>query len=91
MVDSAGNVFLEEENEETGETQQLLIDPDEIEKPTFRSTVVYRLPVWAFEFVKSKVTGKVEDSEVKSEKSEKEPLLDVAANGTQKKRKSKAR
>jgi hypothetical protein len=45
IVDSIGNVFLEEETED-GETQEFLLDIDEIPRPTLRDTVVFRLPVW---------------------------------------------
>lgn len=47
VVDSLGNVFLEEQDED-GETQEYLLDLDEIPKPTFRDTAVIRLPVWLF-------------------------------------------
>jgi len=47
IVDSVGNVFLEEEDED-GEIQEYLLDLDEIHKPTFRDTAVIRLPVWLF-------------------------------------------
>lgn len=47
VVDSLGNVFLEEEDEE-GETQEYLLDLDEIPKPTVRDTAVVRLPIWLF-------------------------------------------
>ena len=57
IVDSIGNVFLEEENEE-GETGEYLLDPNEIPKPTYRDTIVFRLPVWAFRTVKGRLIGK---------------------------------
>ncbi|KEF63082.1 uncharacterized protein A1O9_01058 [Exophiala aquamarina CBS 119918] len=47
VVDSEGNVFLEEEDED-GETQEYLLDLDEIPRPTFRDTAVVRFPVWLF-------------------------------------------
>lgn len=47
VVDSMGNVFLEEEDEE-GETQEYLLDLDEIPRPTLRDTAVVRFPVWLF-------------------------------------------
>lgn len=47
VVDSVGNVFLEEEDEE-GEIQEYLLDLDEIPRPTFRDTAVVRFPVWLF-------------------------------------------
>jgi len=47
VVDSQGNVFLEEQDED-GETQEYLLDLDEIPKPTIRDTAVIRLPIWLF-------------------------------------------
>lgn len=47
IVDSAGNVFLEEETED-GETQEYLLDVDEISRPSIRDTVVFRLPIWCY-------------------------------------------
>ncbi|KAL9115477.1 MAG: hypothetical protein Q9227_000798 [Pyrenula ochraceoflavens] len=43
MVDSTGNVFLEEEDED-GNVQHWLLDLDEIQKPTIRDTAVFKLP-----------------------------------------------
>ena len=52
LVDSVGNVFLIEEvqDEETGEvkTQEMLLDLDDIHKPTVYDTAVIRLPMWVF-------------------------------------------
>ncbi|MCJ1470584.1 hypothetical protein MMC07_009230 [Pseudocyphellaria aurata] len=45
IVDSVGNVFLEEEDE-NGEKCEYLLDPDEISRPTIQQTVLVRLPVW---------------------------------------------
>ena len=56
IVDSIGNVFLEEENQD-GVTGEYLLDPDEIPKPTYRQTVVFRLPAWAFRMVKVRLLG----------------------------------
>lgn len=61
IVDSLGNVFLEEENED-GETAEFLLDPDEIPKPTYRDTVVFRFPLWAFRTFQSRVLRKSETS-----------------------------
>ena len=57
IVDSVGNVFLEEVNKE-GETGEYLLDPDEIPKPTYRDTVVFRLPAWTFNAVKGRLLRK---------------------------------
>ncbi|KAL8944666.1 MAG: hypothetical protein Q9211_000510 [Gyalolechia sp. 1 TL-2023] len=52
VVDSAGNVFLEGEDEE-GEKLEFLLDPDEISKPTIRQTLVFRLPVWLYSMTRN--------------------------------------
>ena len=47
IVDSVGNVYLEEEDE-NGEKGEFLLDPNEIMKPTWRQTILVRLPLWAY-------------------------------------------
>ncbi|KAJ9605103.1 hypothetical protein H2200_010493 [Cladophialophora chaetospira] len=47
LVESTGDVYLEEEDED-GEMQEFLLDPDEIPKPTIWDTAVVRLPIWAY-------------------------------------------
>jgi len=47
VVDSLGNVFLEEKDDD-GEVQEFLLDLDEIHKPTIWDTAVVRLPVWLY-------------------------------------------
>lgn len=44
IVDSLGQVFLEAENE-NGEIEECLLDPNEIQKPTIRQTLVIRIPL----------------------------------------------
>lgn len=51
IVDSVGNVFLEEEGDNGGK-EEYLLDPDEILKPTIRQTLVVRLPTWVYTNVK---------------------------------------
>ncbi|MCJ1350760.1 MAG: DnaJ sub C member 1 [Icmadophila ericetorum] len=88
LVDSVGNVFLEEENED-GKKEEFLLDPNEIVKPTFRQTVLFRLPVWAYQTLKQRLTGKMdeEDAELEevdsaSEESEEAtPALKSRSNG----------
>ncbi|KAH7062051.1 DNAJ domain-containing protein [Macrophomina phaseolina] len=57
IVDSAGNVFLEEETED-GEIHEFLLDVDEIPKPSFRDTAVVRLPVWFYRKSFGRLFGK---------------------------------
>ncbi|KAL8821581.1 MAG: hypothetical protein Q9223_000425 [Gallowayella weberi] len=52
IVDSLGNVFLESEDED-GERQEYLLDPNEISKPTIRQTLLFRLPLWAYSKMKN--------------------------------------
>ena len=47
IVDSIGNVFLEEQNAD-GTTQEFLLDVDEIPRPTIRDTALYRFPLWIY-------------------------------------------
>jgi curved DNA-binding protein CbpA len=56
IVDSIGNVFLEEQNED-GERQEFLLDIDQIERPTIRETMLCKLPVWCFNRTVGRVLG----------------------------------
>ena len=56
VVDSVGNVYLEEEDED-GTKHEFLLDPDELPQPTFGQTVLFRLPVWTYSTLKSWITG----------------------------------
>ncbi|KIW01330.1 uncharacterized protein PV09_07105 [Verruconis gallopava] len=47
IVDSVGNVYVEEQTEE-GDTIELLLDIDAIEKPTVYDTVLFRLPAFVY-------------------------------------------
>lgn len=56
IVDSVGNVFIEEEDED-GNRGEFLLDPDALPKPTFKDTILYRLPVFTFATVKNRIMG----------------------------------
>ncbi|KAL4975763.1 hypothetical protein BDW66DRAFT_136784 [Aspergillus desertorum] len=56
IVDSVGNVFLEEETED-GERQELLLDSEEIQCPTLRDTMVFRLPRWIYQKTVGQLLG----------------------------------
>lgn len=65
IVDSVGNVFMEEDDE-NGVKGEFLLDPETLPKPTFRDTVLYKLPVWAFSKVKGRIIGaQANDEEAK--------------------------
>jgi hypothetical protein len=70
VVDSVGNVYLEQADKE-GETHEFLLDvchinhllfsmtnifqPNELPKPTLRDTALYRIPIWTF----NRLTGRI--------------------------------
>ena len=56
VADGAGNVFLEEEDDD-GEVRLFLLDPEGIPRPTFRQTVLWRLPAWAVGLAREKFLG----------------------------------
>lgn len=70
IVDSIGNVFLEEENEE-GERKEFLLDVDEIHRPGITETMVFKLPRWCFNKTVGRVFGSAE-----SEIDEEEEIVD---------------
>lgn len=75
VVDSVGKVFLEEEDAETGETQLFLLDPEEIERPSFRQTVLWRLPAWCIgeaqrRISRTKAEAPIEKGPIEETKSE---------------------
>ncbi|KAI5358524.1 Putative DnaJ domain, Chaperone J-domain superfamily [Septoria linicola] len=72
IVDSAGNVFLEEETEE-GDTQEFLLDPDEVPTPTISDTVLVRLPIFLYNQSLGRVLGKTQDAAVADLIGEPEP------------------
>ncbi|KAF1815813.1 hypothetical protein P152DRAFT_505592 [Eremomyces bilateralis CBS 781.70] len=99
LVDSVGNVFIEEETEE-GEVMEFLIDVDEIEKPTIFKTIVFRLPIWAYNASIGRLinpAGYQDQDEplIKSDEADENELLSKATapnqNAEATKRKSKVR
>lgn len=78
IVDSIGNVFLEEQDE-NGERQEFLLDIDQIERPTLRQTMLCKLPIWCFTSTVGRVLGTSADEE---ESDEGEELLVEEAETT---------
>ena len=73
LVDSVGNVYLEEDNED-GQREEYLLDPNQIVKPTFRSTVLYRLPMWVYASTKERFFGRsIEEGENAEDGEEESP------------------
>lgn len=68
LVDSIGNVFLEEEDE-NGQKCEYLLDPNELPRPTVQQTALFRLPIWMFERIRGIiVNGRLETEETESGK-----------------------
>ncbi|KXH68713.1 DnaJ domain-containing protein [Colletotrichum salicis] len=57
VVDSLGDVYLEEQDED-GNTEQWLLDPNELPQPTIRDTALLRLPIWAYNRTVGRALGK---------------------------------
>ncbi|KAI1142648.1 hypothetical protein F5Y05DRAFT_126161 [Hypoxylon sp. FL0543] len=47
VVDSLGDVYLEQEDAD-GNVEEFLLDPDELPKPTVKDTALVKLPIWAY-------------------------------------------
>ena len=56
VVDSFGNVFIEEEDQD-GKREEFFLDPNALEKPTFKDTILYQLPIWSYNMISSRLTS----------------------------------
>lgn len=59
IVDAIGNVYLEEETED-GEKEEFLLDLSEIQRPTVRDTMAYKLPMCLYQKVVGRFMGNVD-------------------------------
>ncbi|KAI0125833.1 DnaJ domain-containing protein, partial [Xylariales sp. AK1849] len=66
VVDSVGDVYLEQEDEE-GNVGEYLLDPDELPMPTIRDTALYKLPIWAYTATMGRISGKKSDTDDSTE------------------------
>ncbi|KAL1842076.1 hypothetical protein VTJ49DRAFT_6058 [Mycothermus thermophilus] len=57
VVDSLGDVYLEQEDED-GNVAEYLLDPNELIKPTFRDTAVVRLPIFVYRLTVGRLLSK---------------------------------
>lgn len=62
VVDSIGNVYLEQTDED-GEIQEFLLDPNELPQPTIRDTALYRVPIWIYNRAAGRLSKKVSTEE----------------------------
>ena len=90
IVDAIGNVYLEEETED-GEKQEFLLDVAEIQKPTIRDTMLFRLPIWALRKVTGHGAQKVEEVEVVEDVSSEEENIPTPPSSGSESRKGKGR
>jgi len=100
IVDSVGNVYLEEETEE-GERHEFLLDVDEIVKPTINDTVLVRLPIWVYNQSVGKLLNKqtqdaalaelIDEDDQTAEEATLQSATSANPSSETRKRKSKAR
>ncbi|EJT72509.1 DnaJ domain-containing protein [Gaeumannomyces tritici R3-111a-1] len=62
VVDSLGDVYLEEQDED-GNLAEFLLDPNEMAKPTIKDTALFRLPIWAYRSTAGRILGGNKDYE----------------------------
>lgn len=98
IVDSVGNVFLEEETAD-GMKGEFLLDPDEEHAPTIFDTVLFKLPKFAYNQTVGRVLGKkelieeplLETSDLPEDEAAIQSATALNLNGEARKRKAKAR
>ncbi|KAF2474609.1 DNAJ domain-containing protein [Lindgomyces ingoldianus] len=98
VVDSVGNVFLEEETDE-GVKQEFLLNPDEEPRPTIYDTLLFKFPKYCYNQSISRILGNkpainellLETSEFPENEVSLHSATAPNANGETRKRKSKAR
>ncbi|KAF2652250.1 hypothetical protein K491DRAFT_781212 [Lophiostoma macrostomum CBS 122681] len=96
VVDSTGNVFLEEETED-GQKQEFLLDPDEEPKPTVYDTLLFKLPKYLYNQSVGRVLGNqraveeplLETSDIPEDEAALQSATAINANGESRKRKNK--
>ncbi|KAG8165122.1 hypothetical protein KVR01_005397 [Diaporthe batatas] len=71
VVDSLGDVYLEQEDED-GNVEEFLLDPNEIPKPTIRDTALVRMPIWFYGRTAGRFLSKSQDGDEEYEEVEEE-------------------
>jgi len=97
IVDSVGNVFLEEETED-GMKGEFLLDPDEESAPTIFDTVLFKIPKFAYNQTAGRILGKkelineplLETSDLPEDEAALQSATAQNINGETRKRKTKA-
>ncbi|TQV99851.1 hypothetical protein V2A60_005281 [Cordyceps javanica] len=78
VVDSQGDVFLEEQDEE-GNVHEYLLDPEELAAPTYKDTAVVQVPLFLFKASIGRVFGSKAGAETEAEETA-DDESDVAQN-----------
>ncbi|POS68942.1 DnaJ domain-containing protein [Diaporthe helianthi] len=71
VVDSLGDVYLEQEDED-GNVEEFLLDPSEIPQPTIRDTALVRMPIWFYGRTAGRFLSKNQDGDDEYEEVEEE-------------------
>ncbi|KAJ0121199.1 hypothetical protein J7T55_008362 [Diaporthe amygdali] len=71
VVDSLGDVYLEQEDED-GNVEEFLLDPNEIPKPTISDTALVRMPIWFYGRTAGRFLSKNQDGDDDFEEVEEE-------------------
>ncbi|KAJ5894387.1 hypothetical protein N7495_006078 [Penicillium taxi] len=92
IVDSVGNVFLEEDDD-NGVRQEFLLDVDQIHRPTIRDTALCRFPIWCFNTTAGRILGTSEEEflDELDEAEETEELAEEIAETTETSKRSSTR
>ncbi|KAK8137831.1 J domain-containing protein C2E1P5.03 [Apiospora sp. TS-2023a] len=61
VVDSLGDVYLEQQDED-GTMHEFLLDPNELPCPSIRDTAVFKLPIWAYRSTVGRALGSKQDN-----------------------------
>ncbi|KAF2863605.1 DNAJ domain-containing protein [Piedraia hortae CBS 480.64] len=77
VVDSVGNVYLEEETPE-GDRHEFLLDPDEVPPPSITDTFLVRAPLFFYRQTIGRLTGKAPVEQEAEAKDESEAALNSA-------------
>ncbi|KAK6437615.1 hypothetical protein LTR95_006194 [Oleoguttula sp. CCFEE 5521] len=80
IVDSVGNVYLEDETEE-GETREFLLDPDEIAFPSITDTFVVRGPMYLYNISLGRLLNKQTNDYIFAEANGEDVLEEVGIPG----------
>ncbi|RKU46164.1 hypothetical protein DL546_008052 [Coniochaeta pulveracea] len=75
VVDSLGDVYLEQDDED-GNTQEFLLDPNELPRPTIKDTALVRLPLFIYSQTVGRVISKRQTEEDLEFEEEQEEIVD---------------